>query len=86
MMHYWGPTYTRSFSFWPGGIIEFGVTILFWVAVVFLLLTLLKSFKNHGGKSEFDEHGDEALSILKKRYAKGEIDKKQFDEMKKVIE
>ena len=86
MMHYWQPTYTRSFGTWPGGFIELGVTVLFWIAVAFLVVALLKVFRGHKIKSEFEDNPDEALNILKKRYAKGEIDKKQFEEMKKTIE
>jgi putative membrane protein len=61
--------------FWGGGIFM----ILFWACIIFLIIAVLKSiFKR--------EHLPEtALDILKKRYAKGEINKDEFEQMKKTL-
>jgi len=55
--------------------------ILFWVAVVWIVVSLINSaqFTQSGKKDE------DALTILKKRYASGEITKKQYEEMKKEL-
>jgi putative membrane protein len=68
---------------WMGGIFM----IIFWVAVivaiVFLIRWLLVASRTgahgpvHGGES--------ALDILKKRYARGEIDKQEFEEKKREL-
>jgi len=59
-------------------------SILFWVliiaGVVFITMWFLERNKE---ASSFNES---ALDILKKRYAKGEIDQKTFERMKKDIE
>lgn len=61
---------------WPfGGLF----TILIAVLLVFLLISLLR---RRTGKQSQDE---EALDILKRRYANGEIDKITFDRMRKDI-
>ncbi len=53
--------------------------ILFWGAVIWIIIASLKSVgKNH------DEHED-PLTILKKRFVKGEITKKEFENMKKEL-
>lgn len=49
---------------------------VFIVAVVILAMRLNK---------KGDAHHESALDILKKRYANGEIDKKEFDEKKKDL-
>lgn len=59
------------------GLIGFLWMFVFWFAVIWLVVWLIR----RGGHME---HGN-AFDILKERYAKGEITKKQFDEMKKDI-
>jgi len=51
--------------------------ILFWGAVIWFIVALVKS----AGK----DSSEEPLVILKKRYAQGEITKKQYEEMKKEL-
>ena len=58
-----------------------------WILIIVLIFTLI--WTNTREKTKyipFDEKGEAALDILKKRYAKGEITKEQFDKMKKDIE
>lgn len=55
--------------------------ILLWVLIIAALVALVKwianQFRNNGSKS--------ALNLLKDRYAKGEIDKKEFEDKKKDL-
>jgi putative membrane protein len=85
MMRYWGygPSYS-SFGF--GGIF----VIIWWILVAWLIFALLR-FLLGGHRHWHERHGlpendtDEALKILKQRYARGEISKKEFDAIKKDI-
>lgn len=67
---------------WNGfGILGWMPMLLFWVllilGVVALIRYLMKSSDNRGSKTPLD--------ILKERYAKGEIDKKEFEGKKKDL-
>ena len=53
--------------------------ILFWGVVVWLVISLI----NAAQTSKKDE---DALTILRKRYASGKISKKQYEEMKKELD
>lgn len=56
--------------------------ILFWIIVIWLVISLVRYHKD-GGQ---DRKEDGAMEILKKRYAKGEITKEEFEKMKKDLE
>lgn len=86
MMHYWGHPYIQDRGFFGGNIIHLAVMVLFWVSVTFLIVSLVKGYNHNERKSgDFSGNLNNALDILKERYAKGEIDKKEFEEMKKTI-
>ncbi len=68
--------YPIGYSYWGFWNI---VWVLFWVGVIALIFWLIYKFVIQKGKTE------NPLEILKKRFAKGEITKKQFEEIKKEI-
>ena len=63
--------------------------ILFWIFVVVVIIKMVRSGNgccgmDHGGHGDAGKKSD-AENILEQRYAKGEITKEQFEEMRKVI-
>ncbi len=80
MMWWYGP------GGWMGG---FGIIsmIIFWVFIITLIVML---FRGLGGSIRDDHHPSSPppktpLQILQERYAKGEIDKKEYEEKKKDL-
>jgi putative membrane protein len=73
---------------WGYGMGWFGMILmaLFWIAVtvgiIFLIrwLFVLTGTKGHGASSE-----DSPLEILKRRYARGEINKEEFEQKKRDL-
>ena len=67
---------------WFGGIFM----ILFWifilVGLVFVIKWLIQSTSKDRGSGQ---HGSRAIDILKERYARGELDKVQFEDMKRDL-
>jgi putative membrane protein len=61
-------------------------SILFWLAIAFVVVVLVRSTggQNHDGY-EHKINIKTPIDILKERYAKGEIDKKEFEEKKKDL-
>ena len=65
-----------------GGMMGFGmgfgviIMVLFWGAIIWLVITLINA-----GTKKSEETPESALTILKKRYAKGEITREQYLEM-----
>mgnify|MGYP001267589257 FL=1 len=68
--HFWG----------PGGMI-FGS--IFWLLVIAGIIYLIIKYVK---KSDVEPKNETALDILKKRYAKGEIDAEEFARKKKDLE
>jgi putative membrane protein len=60
---------------------------IFWIVIIAVIVWLVMQFNN---KNQSDNSNmivkDSPLDILKKRYAKGEISKEQFDQMKKNLD
>ncbi len=79
-------SYGMMGSNWGWGMMGLGFMflpmLLFWGAVIWLIVTLV----NSAGKSreEREERGS-PMEILKKRFARGELTKKQYEEMKKEL-
>ena len=77
-MWFWGEH--MGLWWWWGALLY----ILFLAAIVVVIIFLIKAIAGSGKKIPPSE--EDPLEILKRRYAKGEISKKQFDEMKKDLE
>ena len=60
---------------------------LFWGLVIWVVVSLIRGKGHMCGHGRHDGHGtnNSSLDILKERYAKGEIDKKEFEEKKKDL-
>lgn len=57
--------------------------VLFWILIILGIVYLVKLI---AGGSKKDSTAETALDILKKRYAKGEIGKDEFEQKKKEIQ
>jgi putative membrane protein len=57
---------------------------LFWIAVIVGLVFLIRWIVQQGKERE-PRSKEDALEILKKRYARGEIDKEEFEQKKKDL-
>ena len=58
----------------------------FWILIIGLIFVLIWSNTRERDKYiPFNQKGEDAMDILKKRYAKGEITKDQFQQMKEDI-
>jgi putative membrane protein len=64
---------------WFGGIFMIVFWIVVIVGIVFLIRWLVQSTRGGAGSAE------SALEILKRRYANGEINKKEFEQKKKDL-
>lgn len=58
----------------------------FWILIIGLIFVIIWSNTREKDKYiPFNQKGEDAMDILKKRYAKGEITKEQFQQMKEDL-
>ncbi|TKJ45376.1 electron transporter RnfE [Candidatus Aerophobetes bacterium Ae_b3b] len=79
-MHGWG----HMMNFWYGGTLMW---ILFLIVIVVVVYFILQSTKPRSYDSSFRKTPREtSIDILKRRYARGEITKEEFEQMKKDLQ
>ncbi len=75
---WWGPGY---FFGGPFGMI---IGLVFWAVIIYAIFRLIPNLTNRS--AEVSRKEETALEILKRRYAKGEIDTEEFTKRKKDLE
>jgi len=75
----WEPGQMMNYGFCYGGAFMWVIFLFVLVVAVYFIVQALKS------KNSAPEARETPLDILKKRYAKGEITKEEFDRMKKDL-
>jgi putative membrane protein len=84
----WGMGPGPGMMGWGYGMGWFGMILmgLFWIAIIVGIIFLIRwLFVSAGTKSYRADSEDSALEILKKRYARGEINKEEFEQKKKDL-
>lgn len=79
-MHYGFRNFGFGYGF--GWVIPTIFIVIIFVAIIY---AFSPRSENEGRKNAGKSGGTEPLEILKERYAKGEINKKEFDQMKKDL-
>lgn len=60
---------------------------IFWLVIIGIIIWAVVTIVNNNNRKQKDyfPREEDALEILKKRYARGEINKEQFEQMKKDL-
>jgi putative membrane protein len=78
MMGYWGYGFGFFGLFWM---------LLVWAGIIWFIIWLVSRFSRNTGYDQPEKGVDKTpIDIVKERYAKGEISKKEFDDMRKDLE
>jgi putative membrane protein len=70
---------------WDGGWFGWVGMVFWWLLVVFLVVSAIRWLSSRGDSST-TSRARSALDILKERYARGEIEKKEYEEKRKALE
>jgi putative membrane protein len=68
--------------FWWMGV---GFRLIFLAAVVTGIVFVVRGISRRGRSGGWTGHGESALDILQKRYARGELSKEELEEMKRNL-
>lgn len=61
------------------------IMVIFWLLIVILIITMIWFLVRRAGNLGQDSSQESALDILRKRYARGEIDEEQYRRMKEEL-
>jgi putative membrane protein len=61
------------------------IHVLWWVLLVVCIVTLIRWTSGRGPRGWRRSKEDRAIEILRERYARGEIDKTEFEERKRDL-
>jgi len=61
------------------------IGVIFWLAIIVGVIVLVRWLVVSSGRGGLEAAGD-PMDILKRRYARGEINREQFEQMKKDLE
>ena len=62
-----------------------GFMILWWIVIIAVVVMVIKWLTSSYGESGGGSRESNALEILKERYARGEIDEKEFQKRKREL-
>ncbi len=81
-----GPWHGNMWGNWGAGHMTFGILpmALFWLFLVVFIVILIRWTTNDSNTSNRSRE-DTALRILRERFARGEIDKNEYEELKRVL-
>lgn len=65
---------------WFGG----GFMWLFWILIIIVIIWAIKAATGQNNSQK--NNPESAMDILKKRYARGEIDQQEFEKMRKNLD
>ncbi len=77
----WAYGYDGMMGFGFGG---FVVMLAWWAVIIYVIVWAIRQIANGGSRHDGVRRAS-AMDILKERYAKGEIDKREFEEKKKDL-
>jgi putative membrane protein len=81
------PTWTWQHGWGVGGMMLGGglAMLLFWAGAILLVVLLVRLLGGFGPQESINRSRPTALEILQERYARGEIDKPEYDERRRTL-
>ncbi|HVJ48516.1 SHOCT domain-containing protein [Desulfitobacterium sp.] len=67
------------------GLLGIGVHAIFWILVILLILVLVHRYRKHNSGSFLGFNHNEALNILREKYARGEIDTEEYEQRRDTL-
>jgi putative membrane protein len=79
----WGAHHPMWWAWGAGGVIMMLMMVIFWVTVITAIVIGVRWLVRQGRPAE---RTDAALDILRQRYARGEIDRQEFEDRRRDLQ